>query len=352
MKLAQFDYELPEKFIAQDPVEPRDSSKLLVFDSSTGEVSHRRFRDVAEYLGADDVLVVNRTKVIPARILFDVDGREVEVFRLGKVSEGLYKCLVKPGKLFRVGATRRVNDRLSCEVIEENEDGTRGIRFLLEGGDGEGVGAGGGAILEDLLEEAGEAPLPPYIKNSKASFDRYQTVYSKEKGSVAAPTAGLHFTPELLERLVGQGVSLQEVILHVGLGTFLPVKTEKIEDHDMHSEYFEISPETSDALKEAKAGGKRIVCVGTTSVRVVESSELEAKVGDTDIFIYPGYQWKVVDRLITNFHLPKSTLIMLVASFLESKGVENGTEKVLELYEIAKKEGYRFYSFGDAMMII
>ena len=339
MKLSDFDYILPKSFIAQNPADPRDSSKLLVFDSKSGMIEHKIFRDVLEYLVSGDVLVVNRSKVIKARIKFSSDPR-IEVFLLKKLSDSVYECLVKPGRKFKIGTFLKIKNGLECEVEDVKKDGTRVIKFFTE---------------KDV-EEFGEAPFPPYISHSKSSLNDYQTVYAKEKGSVASPTDGLHFTESLLEKIKQKGVDIEKVLLHVGLGTFLPVKTEKIEDHEMHNEFFSLSNETTGALNKAKYEKRRIIAVGTTSVRVLETcfknGKFEPVTGETDIFIYPGYDWKAVDALITNFHLPKSTLIMLVASFLEHKGVKNGTEKILQLYEIAKNNNYRFYSFVDAMMII
>jgi S-adenosylmethionine:tRNA ribosyltransferase-isomerase len=339
MKLSDFDYILPKSFIAQNPADPRDSSKLLVFDSKSGMIEHKIFRDVLEYLVSGDVLVVNRSKVIKARIKFSSDPR-IEVFLLKKLSDSLYECLVKPGRKFKTGTFLKIKNGLECKVEDVKKDGTRVIKFFTE---------------KDV-EEFGEAPFPPYISHSKSSLSDYQTVYAKEKGSVASPTAGLHFTESLIEKIKQKGIGIEKVLLHVGLGTFLPVKTERIEDHKMHNEFFSLSSDTADALNKAKHEKRRIIVVGTTSVRVLEScfkgGRFESRSGETDIFIHPGYNWKTVDALITNFHLPKSTLIMLVASFLEHKGVENGTEKILQLYEIAKNNNYRFYSFGDAMMII
>jgi len=337
IKTSDFDYDLPKDFIAQDPLPSRDSSKLLVFDSKSGEVCHRHFRDIVDYLGKDDALVVNRSKVIPARVTFEVNGAEKEVFLLRKKGENVYRSLVRPGDFFTLGRKFKIHG-IEGEVLEIFEDGTRLVSFS-----------------GDVLKE-GHVPLPPYIKNQNVDFERYQTVYAKEAGSVAAPTAGLHFTDGLIDKLVENGVEFEEVILHVGRGTFLPIITENIQDHVMHSEFYELSSNTASSLNAYLNEGKRVVAVGTTSVRVLESvfdDGFEACSGETDIFIYPGsYQWKVVNSLITNFHLPKSTLIMLVASFLESKGIEDPVAKVLDLYEIAKKENYRFYSFGDAMLII
>ncbi|MFH1284176.1 MAG: tRNA preQ1(34) S-adenosylmethionine ribosyltransferase-isomerase QueA [Candidatus Peregrinibacteria bacterium] len=343
MKTFEFDYNLPRGFIAQYPAEPRDSSKLMIFDTKKNSVSHVVFRDLADILGSDDVLVVNRSKVIPARILFDADVdagvKKCEVFILKNLGGYRYKAMVKPGKFFTTGRRFRVNDELFGMVEEIFDDGTRNISFNRS------------------PEKFGKTPLPPYIKNTDVKSSSYQTVYAKEKGSVAAPTAGLHFTPGLIGELKNKGVKFEEVILHVGRGTFLPVKSEDISDHVMHEECYEIPERTAFDLNEAIKNGKRITAVGTTSVRVLESSfdsrkGFVPKTGETDIFIYPGgHDWKCVDALITNFHLPKSTLIMLVASFLEHKGVKGPVKKILELYELAKENNYRFYSFGDAMFI-
>lgn len=344
MRLTDFDYDLPKSFIAQDPATPRDSSKLLVYDTANDRVIHCVFRDIYDYLSDNDVLVVNRSKVIPARIKFTIKNKEVEIFRLDNGKNFTYKCLVRPGRIFKKDFVFDVNKKLHGTVVCVNEDGTRDIKFHTEDGD-----------VADLVEKAGEPPFPPYITSTKARFERYQTVYSLEKGSVASPTAGLHFTDKLLQRIKDKGVSMRTVLLHVGLGTFLPVKTEKIEDHVMHSEFYELDEPTASFLNGSKREGKRLIAVGTTSVRVLENSCKTGKFlpacEETDIFIYPGYKWRNVDALITNFHLPKSTLLMLVASFLEHKGINDGTKKILELYEIAKKNDYRFYSFGDAMFI-
>lgn len=348
MKTSDFDFELPESFIAQDPVTPRDHSKLLVYDTAKDEVSHRLFYEIEDYLDENDVLVLNNSKVIPARIIFEHDGKECEIFLLKRLGEWKFQVMVRPGKYFEVGMQLDISENLSLFVEEVLEDGSR-IVDLFSFVDH--------LVLEEELEKIGRCPLPPYIKNSKATFDQYQTVYAKDKGSVAAPTAGLHFTRELLERLSEKGVAREEAILHVGRGTFLPVKEEEIENHLMHQEYLEMPRNTAFSLNEAREKGKRFIAVGTTSVRILESCFDEnagflPKIGETDIFIYPGYKWKAVDALLTNFHLPKSTLLMLVSSFLESKGVKEPVKKLLELYEVAKKENYRFYSFGDAMFII
>ncbi len=338
MKTSDFDFDLPSKFIAQNPVSPRDSSKLLSFvDCKVGQNS---FFDLPSFLRDGDVLVVNRSKVIPARILFKHGDRELEIFVLKKIEDRVFNVMVRPGKFFKVGAVL-VSPDFEVTVLEILEDGTRVVEFSCD----------------DVLERAGSTPLPPYITESTASSEQYQTVYANDSGSVAAPTAGLHFTDRLLRELKDMGVSVVEVVLHVGRGTFLPVSVDDLSGHKMHSEFFELSEYACDILNDAKKDGRRVIAVGTTSVRVLESGcvdgEFKPFKGETDIFIYPGaYVWKACDGLITNFHLPKSTLIMLVASFLESKGCDDGREVVLDLYELAKKEGYRFYSFGDAMIIL
>ncbi|MFA4890815.1 MAG: tRNA preQ1(34) S-adenosylmethionine ribosyltransferase-isomerase QueA [Candidatus Gracilibacteria bacterium] len=347
MKLTDFDYSLPEGFIAQDPSSPRDSAKLMVFDAESGVVEHKIFRDIVEYLNEGDVLVLNRSKVLKARIVFDFAGGACEIFLLRQVdggSEGkTYNCLVKPGRKFQKGSRISVNNDLIIEVLDVKVDGVRVIKF----------------ITEKDVEDFGVAPFPPYIKRSRSSLEEYQTVYAREKGSVASPTAGLHFTNELLNEVARKGVSIEKILLHVGLGTFAPVRVENVVDHVMHSEFFQLTDDIAERLNAAKREKRRIVAVGTTSVRVLETCFKDGEFkpwehcsGETNIFIYPGYKWKAVDALVTNFHLPKSTLIMLVASFLEHKGVKDGAKKILELYEIAKKENYRFYSFGDAMIII
>lgn len=348
MQLSDFDFDLPKEFIAQDPVSPRDNSKLLVLDTVGDEVLHKQFFNLKDFLRDGDVLVVNTSKVIPARILFDWNGGEREIFILKNLGEDRYQSMVRPGKAFKLGVKYDLNDCISCVVKEVLDDGTRVLKFFLLNDD---------LDLEEELEKVGQAPFPPYITESTADFSQYQTVYSLQKGSVAAPTAGLHFTNELLDDLRAMGVAIEEVVLHVGRGTFLPVNAEDIKDHVMHEEFFEFSEEVADRLNIAKAQGRRIIAVGTTSVRVLESccddkGIFSAKTEETDIFIYPGYKWKAVDGLVTNFHLPKSTLIMLVAALLDDKGVNEPVKKILDLYEIAKKENYRFYSFGDAMVIL
>lgn len=349
MKTSDFDYELPKDLIAQNPSVPRDHCKLFVYDSRTNSVFHCRFFDLKKFLSHGDTLVLNRSKVIPARLIFEIENKECEIFLLKKLAVGFYECMVRPGKFFPCNVTGKIGNSLSWSVKAVNADGTRCIKFSSIRSD---------KNVDVLLEKFGNVPLPPYIKNSSAKFSQYQTVYSREKGSVAAPTAGLHFTNGLIGNLKKGGVNFAEVILHVGRGTFLPVVAENLSEHVMHKERFQISSKVACQLNLTRKLNHRIIAVGTTSCRVLESTfSVEdgfcASSGDTDIFIYPrSYRWKCVDALITNFHLPKSTLLMLVASFLESKGVKDPVAKLLELYDIAKKNGYRFYSFGDAMLII
>ncbi|MCX6734950.1 MAG: tRNA preQ1(34) S-adenosylmethionine ribosyltransferase-isomerase QueA [Candidatus Peregrinibacteria bacterium] len=349
MKTSDFDYDLPESLIAQDPAVPRDACRLLVYNSKTDSVEHCHFYDLPRFLNNDDVLVLNKSKVIPARILFRVNGSLREIFLLKQLSLNTYEVLLKPARNFKLGITVKVSEELECTVLEILSDGRRVLSFnLLSGVD-----------LNSVIHKLGSMPLPPYIKHSKAVFEDYQTVFASNEGSKAAPTAGLHFTRELLSKLKILGVDIEEVILHIGLGTFAPVVDEELSDHKMHFEEYEMPNDVSGKLNSAIDQKKRIIAVGTTSVRVLESSFDSAKssfvpgVSNTNIFIYPGsYEWKVVDSLITNFHLPKSTLIMLVSSFLEAKGVKKPVEKILSLYEMAVKEGYKFFSFGDAMLII
>lgn len=341
MKTEQFDYDLPKRFIAQNPAFPRDGSRLLIYDTKTDKVWHKHFFEIGDFLRKNDVLVVNNSKVIPARIFFE----NKEIFLLKKLSRNKYLTMVRPGKYFKLSKKLILNKNLIAKVEKINEDGTRVIKFCFSGN------------LDQQLKKIGKTPFPPYITKTKAGNANYQTVYAKEEGSIAAPTAGLHFTKKLIARLKSEGVKMLEVMLHVGRGTFLPVSTNDIRQHKMHSEFFKIDQGTAKKLNQFKRDRKRIIAVGTTSVRVLESNfkqgKFYARAGETDIFIYPGsHHWQVVDSLITNFHLPKSTLIMLVASFLEGKGVKNPIEKVLQLYEIAKKKHYRFYSFGDAMFLI
>ncbi|MDE6586518.1 MAG: tRNA preQ1(34) S-adenosylmethionine ribosyltransferase-isomerase QueA [Clostridia bacterium] len=338
-KKSDFFYDLPEELIAQTPAEPRDSSRLLVYDRNTGGVKHEIFKNVIDYLRAGDVLVVNNTKVLPARLFAHTqNGGAVEVLLLKRLDKDKWEVLVKPGKKCTVGKRLTVSEELSLTVEDITPSGERIVKFEYNG------------VFEELLEKLGTMPLPPYIKAKLKNKDRYQTVYAKTDGSAAAPTAGLHFTPELLEKIKAKGVTVAEVLLHVGLGTFRPVKEDIITDHKMHSEYFEIDEHAADVINAAKREGRRVIAVGTTSVRTLESAAgedgfINPQKGNTQIFIYSPYKFKCVDALITNFHLPESTLIMLVAAL-------TGREKVLSLYETAVKEKYRFFSFGDAMMIV
>lgn len=340
MKTSDFDYELPEELIAQHPAAQRDHSRLLVMDKYTGAVEHRVFRDIVNYLHAGDVLVLNNTKVIPARIFGVKEGgtAKIEVLLLKRDDDlpNTWEVLVHPGKRAKVGTVIDFGEgRLKGEVIANTSAG-RKVTFHFDG------------IFEEILEELGTMPLPPYIHEQLEDQNRYQTVYAKVDGSAAAPTAGLHFTTELLETLRQNGIEIEEVLLHVGLGTFKPVSEEDIEDHEMHSEYYEISQETADRINKAKAEGRRIISVGTTSTRALESAakdgRLQAGSGWTNIFIYPGYKWQIIDGLITNFHLPKSTLMMLVSAF-------STREHILAAYKEAVAQRYRFFSFGDAMFI-
>ena len=340
MKTSDFYYDLPEELIAQHPVEPRDASRLLVYDRKTETITHKRFYDLPEYLGENDVLVRNNTKVIPARIygISDETGAKVEFLLYKRLDLNEWKTLCKPAKKAKIGYRFTFGDALACTVTGAGEMGERTVRFEYEG------------AFEARLSEVGQTPLPPYIHENLKDGSRYQTVYAKYDGSCAAPTAGLHFTPELMDKLTAKGVGVIDVLLHVGLGTFRPVQVDDIKDHKMHSEYWQITEEAAKALNEAKMQKKRIVCVGTTSVRVLESAAkedgtFEAGHGETSIFIYPPYRFKAVDALITNFHLPESTLIMLVSALC-------GREQTLRVYNEAVKERYRFFSFGDAMLIM
>ena len=340
MKRQDFYYELPEELIAQDPLEDRSSSRLLVLDKETGAFSHHVFKEITEYLHEGDCLVINDTKVIPARLIGSKveTNAKIEVLLLKRKENNVWETLVKPGKKAKVGAKISFGDGLLMgEVIDVVEEGNRLIKFEFDG------------IFEEILDQLGQMPLPPYITHQLEDKNRYQTVYATHTGSAAAPTAGLHFTPELLEEIKAKGVDIARVTLHVGLGTFRPVKVDEITEHHMHSEFFVIDEEAAEKINRAKENGHRVICVGTTSCRTVESAadeqgHLEAKSGWTQIFIYPGYQFKVLDGLITNFHLPESTLIMLVSALA-------GREHVLTAYEEAVKERYRFFSFGDAMFI-
>ncbi len=339
LKTSDFYYDLPEEQIAQTPAEPRDSSRLLVYHRGSGQIEHRIFHDIGEYLQAGDVLVVNRTKVLPARLFaHTVNGGKVEVLLLKRLQLDEWEVLVRPGKKCKIGVTLTVNEELSCKVIGISDSCERIVRFSYTG------------TFEDVLSRAGSMPLPPYIHEKLKDPNRYQTVYCKENGSAAAPTAGLHFTPELLTSLKEKGVEIAEVLLHVGLGTFRPVKEENILDHKMHSEYYEVSEEAAEIINRAKKEGRRIIAVGTTSVRTLETvadqnGTVRPCSGNTEIFIYPPYRFRCVDALITNFHLPESTLLMLVSAF-------SSREEILRVYETAVKEGYRFFSFGDACLIL
>lgn len=341
LKKSDFFFELPEELIAQDPLADRSASRLLVLHKDSGETEHRIFKDITEYLKPGDCLVLNNTKVIPARLIGKKEdtGAAVEVLLLKRREKDVWETLVKPGKKCRPGAKLVFGEGiLKAEILETVEEGNRLIRFSYEG------------IFEEVLDKLGEMPLPPYITHKLADKNRYQTVYAKYDGSAAAPTAGLHFTAELLQQIESMGVKTAYVTLHVGLGTFRPVKADNILEHHMHSEYYEVSEEAAEKINLTKAEGGRIVCVGTTSCRTVESAAEEdgrvsAGCGNTEIFIYPGYRFKVLDALITNFHLPESTLVMLVSALA-------GREKVLAAYAEAVRENYRFFSFGDAMLVI
>lgn len=341
MRRQDFYYELPEELIAQDPLEDRSSSRLLVLDKESGLVSHRVFKDITDYLHRGDCLVINDTKVIPARLIGSKIGTDakIEVLLLKRKEDNVWETLVKPGKKAKVGTRISFGDGiLTGEVIGVVEEGNRLIQFSYEG------------IFEEILDRLGQMPLPPYITHQLEDKNRYQTVYAAHSGSAAAPTAGLHFTPELLEEIRQKGIDIAKVTLHVGLGTFRPVKVDDIMEHHMHSEFFQIDEAAAMKINKAKDTGGRVVCVGTTSCRTIESAagadgHIKAGSGWTDIFIYPGYKFKLLDCLITNFHLPESTLIMLVSALA-------GRENVLAAYEEAVKKRYRFFSFGDAMLII
>ena len=340
LKKSDFYFDLPEELIAQDPLEDRSSSRLLVLNKDTGKVEHKIFKNITDYLKKGDCLVLNNTKVIPARLLGEREGTgaHVEVLLLKRQEGDVWETLVKPGKKCRPGNRLVFGDGLlKAEVLETVEEGNRLVRFEYEG------------IFEEVLDKLGEMPLPPYITHKLQDKNRYQTVYAKYEGSAAAPTAGLHFTPGLLEEIKNMGVNIAYVTLHVGLGTFRPVKEENILDHHMHSEYYQVSEEAAELINTTKKNGGRVICVGTTSCRTIESAATEqgmvqAGCDNTEIFIYPGYQFKVLDCLITNFHLPESTLVMLVSALA-------GRENVLNAYKCAVEERYRFFSFGDAMFI-
>jgi len=349
MQLSEFDFALPEKLIAQHPLADRSASRLLQYDRKKAALTHGKFADLLELLGANNVLVLNESRVLPARILWE----NKEIFlaeplpqtkeNSGNAQTVHWKCLVRPGKFFQVGRELQFPDGTTAEVVEIFPDGLREVLFRS-------------ANFERFLEKFGQVPLPPYIHEKLADPERYQTVYARETGSVAAPTAGLHFTPELLEKLKNKGVQIEYLTLHVGLGTFLSVKTENIAEHQMHAEFFSIAPAVMVRLNAAKKAGKRITAVGTTSLRTLESSaknsqnELKIASGKTDLFLYPPAPFHFVDQLLTNFHLPKSTLLMLVSAFLDPDGMR-GIQKMHELYQAAIAEKYRFFSFGDAMLI-
>lgn len=340
MRKEDFYFDLPEELIAQDPLLDRSSSRLLVLDKETGKVEHQSFKDVIDYLNEGDCLVINETKVIPARLFGEREGTEakIEVLLLKRGENDTWETLVRPGKKAKVGTRILFGGGLLVgEVVDIVEEGNRMIRFTYEG------------IFEEILDQLGQMPLPPYITHQLEDKNRYQTVYAKHSGSAAAPTAGLHFTPELLQKIEDKGIEIARVTLHVGLGTFRPVKVENILEHHMHSEFYQVSAEAAEKINRAKENGNKVVCVGTTSCRTVESAAdengyMRETSGWTEIFIYPGYQFKVLDALITNFHLPESTLVMLVSALA-------GREQVLAAYEEAIQKQYRFFSFGDAMIV-
>jgi len=340
MNVKDFDFDLPEELIAQHPLEQRDSSRLMVLDKETGVINHKRFHDIVEYLNEGDTLVLNNTRVMPARLIGEKEDThgKIEFLLLKRIEKDKWECLAKPGKSAKVGRKFTFGEgKLKAEVVEVKDDGNRIVEFFYDG------------IFEEVLDSLGEMPLPPYIHERLEDKERYQTVYSKENGSAAAPTAGLHFTKELLEEIKNKKINIVYVTLHVGLGTFRPVKVESIEEHDMHSEFYMLSKESADIINETKKRGNDIISVGTTSTRTLETigdehGFVKEQSGWTNIFIYPGYKFKVVDRLITNFHLPESTLIMLVSTLA-------GKDNVMNAYKEAVKEKYRFFSFGDAMFI-
>lgn len=339
-KTIDYDYYLPQELIAQHPVEPRDSSRLFVINSD-GSFQDKHFTDILDYLHEGDVLVRNNTRVIPARIFGKKEtGAQIEVLLLKRISIDSWEVLVKPGRRAKTGAIIQFGDGLmSGEIVNEIEDGKRVIKFSFDG------------VFEDILEQIGNMPLPPYITEELEDRSRYNTVYSQKDGSAAAPTAGLHFTDQLLEKVKEKGVIIVDVLLHVGLGTFRPVSSDDLAGHIMHSEYYEVSEQAAKIINQAKEEGRRVISVGTTSTRVLETvaskneGKIVAETGNTDIFIYPGYEFKIIDGLITNFHLPQSTLIMMIAALI-------GREKILEAYKIAVEKEYRFFSFGDAMLIL
>ena len=340
MKTSDFNFHLPEELIAQHPLEKRDTSRLMVLDKATGEIEHKHFYDVLNYLNLGDTLVLNNTRVLPARLIGEKEntGGKIEFLLLKRIEGDKWECLAKPGKRAKIGTIFTFGEgKLKCKVVDIVEEGNRIIEFIYDG------------IFEQVLDELGEMPLPPYITERLEDRERYQTVYSKEKGSAAAPTAGLHFTKELLEKVKEKGVNIAYVTLHVGLGTFRPVKVDDVNEHVMHSEFYHLEEEDAKIINDTKKNGGKIISVGTTSTRTLETigdenGMVRAQSGWTNIFIYPGYEFKVVDKLITNFHLPESTLIMLVSALA-------GKEKVMNAYNEAVKERYRFFSFGDSMII-
>ena len=336
LKTSDFYYDLPEELIAQTPAEPRDSSRMLVYNRESDTLSHEHFYDITKHLKKGDLLVINNTRVIPARMFGHIDGKQTtfEILLLKRLDYTHWEGIMRPARKARKGSVIKISDELSATVEDVGEYGIRTISFQFDG------------VFEDILDRVGNMPLPPYIHETLEDKERYQTVYSKIDGSAAAPTAGLHFTPELMKKLEEMGVEFASVLLHIGLGTFRPVKAENILDHDMHTEYYEVDKENADKINRAKKEGRRVIAVGTTSVRTLESVADENGLvreckGNTNIFIYPGYKFKTVDALITNFHLPESTLIMLVSALL-------GREKTLEIYRKAVEEKYRFFSFGDS----
>ncbi len=340
MTVEEFNYDLPEELIAQTPLKKRDTSRLLVLDKETGDIEHKHFYDIIDYLEAGDTLVLNDTKVLPARLIGEKEETKavIEILLLKNIENDIWECLVKPARRIKVGTVVTFgNGELKAKCIEELDEGIRHFELLYDG------------ILLEILEHLGTMPLPPYIHEKLEDQSRYQTVYAKEVGSAAAPTAGLHFTNELLDKIKNKGINIAYITLHVGLGTFRPVSVEKIEDHEMHSEYYQMTQEVADLLIKTKKNNKKIIAVGTTSTRTLETimtkyNDFRECSGWTNIFIYPGYQFKAIDSLITNFHLPKSTLVMLVSALA-------GRDNILNAYKVAVEEKYRFFSFGDAMFI-
>ena len=340
MKVSDFDFYLPEELIAQHPLKKRDASRLMVLDKKTGNIEHKSFHDVIDYLNEGDTLVLNNTRVMPARLIGEKEntGGKIEFLLLKRIEGDKWECLAKPGKRAKIGQRFTFGEgKLKCEVVDIVEEGNRVIEFSYDG------------IFEQVLDELGEMPLPPYITERLEDRERYQTVYSKEKGSAAAPTAGLHFTEELLKEIKAKGINIAYLTLHVGLGTFRPVKVDDVNEHIMHSEFYHLDKENADIINETKKRGNKVIAVGTTSTRTLETigdenGFVREQSGWTDIFLYPGYKYKVIDELITNFHLPESTLIMLVSALA-------GKENVMNAYNEAVKERYRFFSFGDSMLI-